>query len=92
LEIFVIGEILGDKTVKNGAGSGAEFAKRCNKPLHVFDQKRNSWFIGTRTDRVGCPRGEEPVISRVHFTGTGTRFLEENGKRAVAELFERTFA
>jgi hypothetical protein len=91
-EIYVIGEILGDKTVKGGTGWGAEFAKLCNKPLHVFDQKRNSWFIWNQMDWVECKGGEEPVISHVHFTGTGTRFLEENGKKAVAELFERTFA
>ena len=91
-EIYVIGEILGDKTVKGGTGWGAEFAKLCNKPLHVFDQKRNSWFIWNQVDWVECKGGDEPVISHAHFTGTGTRFLEENGKRAVAELFKRTFA
>ena len=37
LEVYVIGEILDDKTVKGGTGWGAEFAKLCNKPLYVFD-------------------------------------------------------
>jgi hypothetical protein len=41
-EIYVIGEILPDKTVKGGTGWGAEFAKLCNKPLYMFDQKRNA--------------------------------------------------
>mgnify|MGYP000291172389 FL=1 len=91
-EIYVIGEILGDKTVKGGTGWGAEFAKLCNKPLHVFDQKRNAWFRWNQADWVQCKGKDEPVISHVRFTGTGTRFLEENGKRAVAGLFERTFA
>jgi hypothetical protein len=27
----------------------------------------------------------------MHFTGTGTRTLEENGRRAIATLFERSF-
>jgi len=79
-EIYVIGEILDDKTVKGGTGWGAEFAKICNKPLYVFDQKRNSWFIWKQMDWVECKGGDEPVISHVHFTGTGTRFLEENGR------------
>ena len=30
--------------------------------------------------------------SSSYFTGTGTRVLEENGKKAVAELFQRSFA
>jgi hypothetical protein len=37
-EIYVIGKILDDGTVKGGTGWGAEFAKLCNKPLYVFDQ------------------------------------------------------
>lgn len=90
-EIFVIGEILEDKTVKGGTGWGAEFSKICNKPLYVFDQKRNAWFTWNRLDWIECKKGNEPVISHPHFTGTGTRFLEEGGKKAIKELFERSF-
>lgn len=90
-EIYVIGEILNDNTVKGGTGWGAEFAKLCNKPLYVFDQKRNAWFAWNQTGWIERGRGAEPVISHIHFTGTGTRFLEENGRKAVRELFERTF-
>lgn len=91
-EIYVIGEILKDKTVKGGTGWGAEFAKLCNKPLYVFDQKRNAWFSWNQVDWTECKRGNEPVIKQAHFGGTGTRFLEDNGKRAIKELFERTFS
>jgi len=90
-EVYVIGEILADKTVKGGTGWGAEFSKLCNKPLYVFDQKRNAWFSWNHTDWVEQKKGDEPVITHVHFAGTGTRFLEENGKKAIRELFERTF-
>jgi hypothetical protein len=91
-EVFVIGEILDDKTVKGGTGWGAEFSKICNKPLHVFDQKRNKWFIWNKLDWVERKKADEPVISHVHFTGTGTRFIEENGKKAIKELFARSFS
>jgi hypothetical protein len=91
-EIYVIGEILEDKTVKGGTGWGAEFAKLCNKPLYLFDQKRNSWFIWNKVDWVEYKSGDGPVISQVHFTGTGTRLLEENGRQAIRELFERSFS
>jgi hypothetical protein len=37
-------------------------------------------------------KGDEPVISHIHFTGTGTRLLEENGKKAIKELFDRSFS
>lgn len=90
-EIYVIGEIMDDKTVKGGTGWGTEFAKICNKPLFVFDQKRDAWFNWDQTDWVKLEKGNEPVISHIYFTGTGTRFLEENGKKAIAGLFERSF-
>jgi hypothetical protein len=90
--IYVVGEILADNTVKGGTGWGAEFAKICNKPLFVFDQKRNAWFRWNQAEWVERERGDEPVISHPHFAGTGTRFLQENGKKAIAELFERTFS
>lgn len=91
-EIYVIGTILDDKTVKGGTGWGAEFAKICNKPLYLFDQKRDVWFVWNQVDWLECKEGDEPVIRHEHFTGTGTRFLEENGKKAIVELFERSFA
>jgi hypothetical protein len=91
-EIYVVGEILENKTVKGGTGWGAEFAKLCNKPLCVFDQKRNGWFIWNKLDWVDYQSSEGPIISHARFTGTGTRFLEENGRKAICELFARSFA
>jgi len=87
-EIYVIGHILEDKTVKGGTGWGAELAKLCNKPLFVFDQDRDRWFKWEQTDWVECGA---PAITHPHFTGTGTRFLQENGKKAISELFSRSF-
>src|SRR5215468_3922509 len=68
-EIYVIGAVLEDGTVRGGTGWGAEFAKLCNKPLHVFDQDKNSWFTwtGSGWERTA---GDGPVITHVHFTGT----------------------
>ena len=91
-EIYVIGEILADNTVKGGTGWGAEFAKLCNKPLYVFDQARDAWFKWNENGWVVCGKKEAPVISHIHFAGVGTRFLKENGKKAIEELFDRTFS
>ncbi len=88
-EIYVVGRILDDGTVKGGTGWGAEFAKLCNKPLHVFDQDQDGWF---RWDGASWEKGAEPVITHAHFTGTGTRFVQENGAAAIAALFARSFA
>ena len=87
-EIFVIGTILEDNTVRGGTGWGAEFAKICNKTIYVFDQEKNNWFKWNRTDWVEFP---EPKITNIHFAGTGTRFLTENGRKAIEDLYKRSF-
>ena len=88
LEVFVIGNILDNGTVNGGTGWGAEFAKICNKPLFVFDQVKNGWFTW-KSDAWQAV--DAPVITKGHFTGTGTRFLEDNGRAAIAALFARSF-
>jgi hypothetical protein len=90
-EIYVIGAILEDGTVRGGTGWGAEFAKLCNKPLHVFDQDRNGWFRWTGDDWKRRADQERPVITHPHFTGTGTRNIGDNGRQAIEDLFTRSF-
>ena len=87
-EVFVVGSILPDNTVKGGTGWGAEFAKICNKPLYVFDQEKNAWFKWEADKWV--PENA-PAITAKSFTATGTRFLEANGKAAIEALFTRSF-
>ena len=87
-EIYVIGVILDDGTVRGGTGWGAEFAKLCNKPLCVFDEEKDGWFCWTGSDwkQQGVPQ-----ITHPHFTGTGTRKIHDNGKRAIEALFANSF-
>jgi hypothetical protein len=87
-EIYVVGKILDDDTVMGGTGWGAEFAKLCNKPLFVFDQDKNSWARWTGTAWEKCA----PTITHPHFCGTGTRHLNDNGRKAIDELLKRSFA
>ncbi len=86
-EVFVVGTIQEDKTVKGGTGWGAEFAKLCNKPLYVFDQEKKSWFKWASDNW----EKSDPKISKKRFAGTGTRFLNEDGKRAISDLFKNSF-
>jgi hypothetical protein len=91
-EIYVIGVVLPDGTVRGGTGWGAEFAKLCNKPLFVFDQEKDRWFQWKGSEWNPQPAADGPVITHAHFTGTGTRNLEDNGRRAIEGLFSRSFA
>jgi hypothetical protein len=90
-EIYVIGTILDDNTVRGGTGWGAEFAKLCNKPLFVFDQERRGWRKWTGDAWQALDRDTAPVITHPHFTGTGTRTLKDQSKKAIEDLFSRSF-
>ena len=87
-EVFVVGTIMEDGTVKGGTGWGTEFAKICNKPLYAFGQVRNAWHKWTGEIWERC---DTPTITNHHFCGTGTRFLEDNGRQAIADLFAKSF-
>ncbi len=87
-EVFVIGLIQDDGTVKGGTGWGAEFAKICNKPLYVFDQDEDAW---SKWDGAKWKKPATVKIHKKHFAGTGTRFLNPNGKKAIQELFKASF-
>lgn len=87
-EVFVVGTILPDKTVKGGTGWAAELARHWEKPLFVFDQEKRSWMSWENGD--WAPQAE-PRITKTRFCGTGTRFLSDDGRRAIQELFARSF-
>src|SRR6059036_414488 len=65
-EVYVIGTILDDGTVRGGTGWGAEFAKLCNKPLYVFDQDKNSWFRWSGDEWFALDRSTGPLITHPH--------------------------
>ncbi len=88
-EVFIIGVIQPDGTVKGGTGWAAELARHQQKALHVFDQNQKGWFSWDAKARSWNP--SRPVVSRTRFTGTGTRNLTPDGAAAIADLFQRSF-
>jgi hypothetical protein len=86
--VFVIGLIQDDNTVRGGTGWGVELARLWKKPLFVFDQKRSSWF---RWNGTGWEMISPPAITAEMFAGIGTKNLLEEGRRAIRELFLRSF-
>lgn len=87
-EVFSIGVILPDDTVKGGTGWAVELARVWHKPVHVYDQKRKGWFVWK--DDEWAPE-DEPVIRTRRFTGTGTRDLSSDSRAAIEALFRRSF-
>lgn len=87
-EVFVVGSLQQDATVKGGTGWAAELARHWKKELYVFDQEQDAWFTW-RSDR--WREVKNVTISSERFTGTGTRNLTERGRRAIQELFLVSF-
>jgi len=86
-QVFAVGWIQPDGTVKGGTGWGVELAKLFNRPLSVYDQDRKGWF--SWKDNQWVP--EIPVISHPTFVGTGTRNLSGDGRMAIEALFTASF-
>jgi len=87
-QVFAIGWIQPDDTVKGGTGWAVELAKLFNRELYVFDQARHGWFAW----RGGRWEPAQPTIGDRPFCGTGTRNLTDEGRAAIGALFERSFA
>jgi len=86
-QIFAMGWIQPDNTVKGGTGWGVELAKLFNRPVSVYDQDLKAWFSWKDNKWVA----DTPVISDKSFAGTGTRNITIDGIQAIKELFERSF-
>jgi len=86
-QVFVVGEIQDDGTVKGGTGWSVELARMWHKNLWVFDQNKQAWFRWTGED---WNRGV-PVIESPHFCGTGSRTVKDETRVALRGLYERSF-
>jgi len=86
-QVFAVGWIQPDGTVKGGTGWGVELAKLFNRPLSVYDQDRKGWFSWKNNQWVS----EIPVICHSTFVGTGTRNLTADGRKAIEDLFAASF-
>lgn len=87
-QVFVIGVVQDDQTIKGGTGWAAELARHWGKPAYVFDQGEEQWRTWDGRIWKTC---EPPTITARRFTGSGTRKLGAAGRRAIRELFVRSF-
>ncbi len=86
-QVFSIGWIQSDDTVKGGTGWAVELGKWFNRPVSVFDMEKNCWF-SWQEERWQL---DEPLIVHATFTGTGTRNLNPEGRWAIKDLFAKNF-
>jgi hypothetical protein len=87
-QVFAVGTILEDNTVKGGTGWAVELAKLFNRPVSVYDQEKNKWFSWLE----GIWKEDSPEIKHETFVGSGTRYLTDEGKQAIENLFSNSFS
>lgn len=78
-QVFAVGVILGDNTVKGGTGWAVELAKLFNRPVSVFDQEKMKWFSWKEMSW----QEDSPRIKYDTIAGSGTRNLSDEGKRPL---------
>jgi hypothetical protein len=87
-QVFAVGVIQDDDTVKGGTGWGVELGKFFNRSVYVFDKQRHKWFHWIHGEWV---EEVKPYITEKTFCGTGTRELTVESKKAIEDLFARSF-
>jgi hypothetical protein len=87
-EVFAVGAVLPDGSVRGGTGWAVELARHWGKSVHLFDQDRGRWL---RWDGRDWADEAAPTITRARFAGAGTRSPSEAGRAAIRALFERSF-
>ena len=87
-QVFVVGVINEDNTVKGGTGWAAELGKHLHKEVLIYEQEQRGWYRWTGSEWSAV---DAPCIRSRRFTGAGTRFLSDDGRAAIEALFERSF-
>lgn len=90
--IFAIATFVkGSKTlVDGGTGWAVQMAVDCNKPVYLFEQEENKWYDYDHVLKTFVVFHYTPTLKK-NFAGIGTREINENGKRAIKEVYEKTF-
>ncbi len=77
----------GKQVVEGGTGYAVQMAINLNKPVFVYDQIKEDWFTwsGNTFVKTGVPS-----LTR-KYSGVGTREINDKGKQAIRDVYEKTF-
>ncbi len=87
--IFAIASIT-NNLVDGGTGWAVHMGIFMNRNVYVFDQRKNQWF--TWSNVFPNPKFIEcdvPVLTMM-FAGIGTREIDENGLKAIRNVYENS--
>lgn len=90
--IFAIGKFVkGSKyLVDGGTGWAVQMAIDNKKPVYFFEQNENKWYFYDNIIHVFMVFHYVPRLTP-NFAGIGTREINENGKRAIMDVYGETF-
>lgn len=73
--------------VQGGTGYAVAMAILHGKPVYVYDQERKQWYKHVNGK---WSESDTPKLTK-NFAGIGTRNLNEDGKKAIEEVYQKTF-
>ena len=77
--------------VNGGTAYAVQMALDLGKSVYFFDQILNKWYLmNLSLSSKPIELSETPVLTK-KFTGVGTRELNENGKKAIRDVYKNTF-
>lgn len=88
--IFAVGHLDGDNKVFSGTGWAISCGIDNKKPVYVFDQDKNKWFKFSYVFNKFVEIDYIPELTE-KFAGIGTRDINENGIKAIKELYKKNF-
>lgn len=88
--VFAISSFHKDGTVKGGTAWAVYMAILMDKPVFVFDQTKEKWYLYLG---MGIWHQEEDIPTLTQkYTGIGTRELNEAGKKAIEDVILKSKA
>ena len=91
--ILAVGTFTTTKLTKVSGGTGwaVQMGIDNNKPVYVYDQNRESWFIYSKERGCFLKYYDIPTLTQ-NFAGIGTRDLSSIGKTTIKEIYEYNFS
>jgi len=87
--IFAVSTIADNNTVNGGTGWAVQMAIDNNKPVHVFDQDKGKWYEYNYSTK-SWDETDTPTLTK-NFAGIGSRKIDDTGKKAIEEVYKKTF-
>jgi hypothetical protein len=79
------------QTVDGGTCWAIVIAINHQKPVYVFDQIKLKWFRWSYSTMSFIELKETPIIRTQNFAGIGTRQINNDGIKAIEDVYSKTF-